>query len=59
MQQKEMPDEAQAEVGATTERPAPEPCWVVEKRKTRSHGSEKELELLPLKEAKVSPRAPL
>lgn len=45
MQQKEMPDEAQAEGGAATERPGPELARIVEKRKTRSHGSAEELEL--------------
>jgi hypothetical protein len=45
MQQKEMPDEAQAEVGASYGKANPEPPRVVEKRKTRSHGSVDELKL--------------
>jgi hypothetical protein len=59
MQQEEMPDVAQAKVGATSEKPAPEPFQVIEKRKTRSQGSAEELKLLALKEAEVSPRVPL
>ena len=45
MQHQMVPDKAQDEAGAATKRPSPEPPRVVEKRKTRSHGSAEELEL--------------
>ena len=45
MQQKEVPDKAKAEAGQTKEGQAPEPTWVIEKRKTRSLESAEELEL--------------
>jgi hypothetical protein len=45
IQQGETPDVVEAKVGATAEKPAPEPSWVVEKRKTQSQGSAEEVKL--------------
>jgi hypothetical protein len=58
MQQKEMPDEAQVEVGASYEKASPEPPQVVEKRKTRSHGSVEELELPASKRSQGKSKSP-
>jgi len=45
LQHQEGPDEAQTKAGVATKRRGPEQPQVVEKRKTRSHGSAEELEL--------------
>ena len=58
MQQKAMPDEAQAEAGVFMEKPALEPPWVVEKRKTRSHGSAEELKLPASKRSRGKFKSP-
>jgi hypothetical protein len=59
MQQEETPNVAQAKVGATVEKPALKPPWVVEKRKTRSQGSVEELKLPTSKRNRGKSKSPL
>ena len=48
----------QVEAGAATKRPAPKPPRVVDKRKTRSHGSAEELELPTSKRSRGKSKSP-
>ena len=53
-----VPDVVQAEAGVATKRPAPKPPRVVDKRKTRSHGSVEELELPASKRSRGKSKSP-
>ena len=58
MQQKEVTRGAAGDETAPKEVPAPKPVRVVEKRKTRSHGSAEELQLPPPKRSHGKSKSP-